>query len=310
MSNTLRLQSSRQRPRVLIGSSCESASVADALRLSLQTVAEVSWRHKFNPLTNVSISGLVEALSSVDFAVFLLSREDADRMRQEKNTVARDNVLLQLGVALSALGQSRTLLVYPRNFRRDSPEFHVAVDVLGMTPAFYDQKGTHDYPAYGMGTAFSQIGRVLSRVGLRQAEPPAVYESTLREPSKHSDPSESTKATLPAAIPDPTPALSPGPVRIRFNTNRRKQDLRPDAQINVLKGWWEDLSEKQRRSIIRYAEVGRLLNFRSGTTRHYLRDIAEDSGYIADHEGESLVIYQPVQFPRAGEVGKGPSSSE
>ena len=86
--------------------------------------------------------------------------------------------------------------------------------------------------------------------------------------------------------------------------------MRPDAQINVLKGWWEDLSEKQRRSIIRYAEVGRLLNFRSGTTRHYLRDIAEDSGYIADHEGESLVIYQPVQFPRAGEVGKGPSSSE
>ena len=323
MSNSIRQPNNKQRPRVLIGASCESLPVADALRHSLLAADVLPWRHGFYPLTGSALVGLVEALSSVDFAVFLLSGEDADRMRQEENTVARDNVLLQLGVALTVLGQNRTFLVYPKNFRRDYPAFHVAVDGLGMTPAFYEQKGTdpehREYPSYALGTAVSQISRVLSRLGRRQAgapvvsdspppraasgpletaaraEPPVTVEDRIiAEPAYPFDPTNSDPASVPVRLPAATTALSSGPVRIRFNTNRRVQDLRPDAQITTLKGWWDDLSEKQRRSIIRYAEVDRLLNFRSGTTRHYLRDIAEDSGYIADHEGESLVIYQPA----------------
>src|SRR5438132_413553 len=100
------------RPRVFVGSSSEAEkrgipqAFSDILRRTGADV--VPWYHarEFQE-ASVVIDGLRRAAEKYDFALFILTADDAIESRGERGFSARDNVLFELGLFLGVLGFER-----------------------------------------------------------------------------------------------------------------------------------------------------------------------------------------------------------
>jgi predicted nucleotide-binding protein len=124
----------QMKPRMFLGSSVEGKRIADAVALSLDHVVDcVPWPTAF-PLSDNTIDSLLATFPDVDFGAFVLSPDDKTTMRERGFEVARDNVLFEAGLFMGSHGKSRTFLITPR----DSKNFHIPTDLLGLTPATYD----------------------------------------------------------------------------------------------------------------------------------------------------------------------------
>ena len=77
-----------------------------------------------------TLEALCDAARTFDFAILVLTPDDVAVVRGKKENTARDNVLLELGLFLGALGRSRTFIVHPRDKAISLPS-----DLAGVTPA-------------------------------------------------------------------------------------------------------------------------------------------------------------------------------
>lgn len=121
-------------PRVFIASTSEALGLANALRGALSgEVYDVKvWTDSiFKPgLTN--IEALEQELSRADFAVLLLSPDDKVFSRWTWTRAPRDNLILELGMFVGAIGRARSLMVQPRGTKIKIPS-----DLLGVSPINY-----------------------------------------------------------------------------------------------------------------------------------------------------------------------------
>lgn len=123
----------RSQPRVFIGSASEGLSVARAIQANLQSFAEVVvWEEAAVPM-NETLRLVLEAVNSADFAVFVLTPDDQVISRGlPAQAMPRDNVLLEIGLAMGALGRERTFLVAPARTPLKLPS-----DLSGITLVEY-----------------------------------------------------------------------------------------------------------------------------------------------------------------------------
>lgn len=122
-----------QKPAVFIASSVEGLSVADAINVNLDHDVHCTlWRNNTFKLGSDGLSDLIKKSSAVDFAVFVFSPDDVVTIREKELTVARDNVVFELGLFIGALGKDRCYVVKPRGV-----EMHLPSDVAGVTTADY-----------------------------------------------------------------------------------------------------------------------------------------------------------------------------
>ena len=122
------------KPRVFIGSSKEGLPIAEAIRDGLGAAAEVPlWSEGVFPLSSYTVEALLDEFRSVDFGVFVFSPDDETILRGESLTTARDNVILELGMSLGALGRKRSFIVRPEEI-----DLHLPSDLAGITVAWYD----------------------------------------------------------------------------------------------------------------------------------------------------------------------------
>ena len=61
-----------------------------------------------------SLESLVERLDDFDFAALILTPDDVTISRDEEMQAPRDNVLLELGLFIGAIGRERSFIVYDR----------------------------------------------------------------------------------------------------------------------------------------------------------------------------------------------------
>jgi predicted nucleotide-binding protein len=124
----------RETPRVFIASSSEGLTLATALKSALATDpfdVNVWTDGIFTPgLTN--IEALEEELERADFAVLLLSPDDRVLSRWAFCRAPRDNLILELGLFVGAIGRRRALMVQPLASKLKIPS-----DLLGVTPIKY-----------------------------------------------------------------------------------------------------------------------------------------------------------------------------
>jgi predicted transcriptional regulator len=126
--------SMNRKPRLFIGSSIESLSIADAVNLNLDHQVEVTiWRNGTFELSNNTIDSLTKKAKSVDFALFIFSPDDMAVIRNQQKTIVRDNVLFELGLFIGAIGKERCFILKPRGI-----DLHFPTDLLGVTPADYE----------------------------------------------------------------------------------------------------------------------------------------------------------------------------
>lgn len=117
---------------LFVGYSSEAADVAHDLIVKIgdlrpQIIVPRSWEFSENYKPNRStLENLLSSVSSCDAALFLLTADDTAKIRSVEHGVARDNVLLELGIATGALGLDRVVVI------KDERLTHVPSDWLGL----------------------------------------------------------------------------------------------------------------------------------------------------------------------------------
>lgn len=191
------------KPLIMIGSSTEGEGFATALQEGLSgELSPILWTQLGLSLSKPVLEGLEEELEKVEFAAFVLSPDDEMNFRGDEVKAARDNVLLEFGLARGMLEKERAFFVLPTGLKA---EFHIPSDLLGLTGAIYEppSKGADPeerklalleaansicaearrLPMLRKPTATRRVSRVLSRgstVALRELADAAIYTADKR----------------------------------------------------------------------------------------------------------------------------------
>ena len=159
------------KPTLFIGSSVESLPVADALQAQLSYAADVNvWNQGVFGLGQYALEALLQAIKEFDFGVFIFAADDTIEMRGSRYLVARDNVVLELGMFAGTLGRQRTFIV----LQRTAEPIHLPSDLHGITSAIFDWAAGQSFTNNNMklsgaiGPAAQAIRVAMDRVG--QAE--------------------------------------------------------------------------------------------------------------------------------------------
>lgn len=152
----------KPRPSMFIGSSAEGLSVAEAIQLNLDHNCEVTiWSQGVFGLGQGTLEALVDRLDDFDFAALILTPDDVTLSRDEFQQSPRDNVLLELGLFIGALGRDRSFVVYDRGQPIKLPS-----DLAGVTPATYQIHSNGNLQS-SLGAATTLIKGTIDRLGQR-----------------------------------------------------------------------------------------------------------------------------------------------
>jgi hypothetical protein len=145
---------------MFIGSSKEGLPVAEAIQLNLDHDCEVTiWSQGVFGLSEGTLETLVEKLCVFDFAALVLTPDDVVDSQGHVGPAPRDNVLLELGMFIGALGRERTFIVYDRQARLKLPS-----DLAGVTSATYQKHMTGNLQS-SVGAASTLIKRSIDKLG-------------------------------------------------------------------------------------------------------------------------------------------------
>lgn len=146
-------------PKVFIGSSSEGADVAEDLEHSLgSTVHPVRWDLDVFDPGSFTLEALLQAAAEVDFAILVATADDTTTKRGTTKPTARDNIILEFGVFVGALGRDRTFILA-------AGEIDLPSDLFGLTRLPYrDDVGGGLQAVRG---AAYQAKRAVDRLGKR-----------------------------------------------------------------------------------------------------------------------------------------------
>jgi hypothetical protein len=149
-------------PSLFIGSSSEGLPIARALQAELYEVCEPQlWSQGVFGPTGTTISSLLETAQNSDFAALILTPDDSVVIRDATITVARDNVIFELGLFLGALGPQRVFVIQP-----DDEDLRLPTDLAGVTRLYY--KPNRRVLQAAVGPAATAIRDRIADKGLRQ----------------------------------------------------------------------------------------------------------------------------------------------
>jgi predicted nucleotide-binding protein len=124
-----------QKATVFIGSSSEQLPVARLLRQRLASDAEVAvWDEGIFNLGNPTLTDLLTAVETYDFAIFVFAADDLATIREKQEHMVRDNVVFELGLFMGRLGRARTFWVVPKG----PTPVHIPSDLSGINTAQLD----------------------------------------------------------------------------------------------------------------------------------------------------------------------------
>jgi hypothetical protein len=147
---------------MFIGSSAEGLPVAEAIQINLDYACEVTiWSQGVFGLGQGTLEALVDRLDGFDFAALVLTPDDITISRDEELQSPRDNVLLELGLFIGALGRERTFIVYDRKTPMKLPS-----DLAGVTPATYEIHSSGNLQS-SLGAATTLIKGTIENLGKR-----------------------------------------------------------------------------------------------------------------------------------------------
>jgi hypothetical protein len=100
------------KPRLFIGSAAETRGIVDALEDELREFATVKrWDVDVFRPGHFTLEELTRAVREVDFAAFVLGRDDTTESRGKTTPSPRDNVIFEAGLFTAVLGRERTFYI-------------------------------------------------------------------------------------------------------------------------------------------------------------------------------------------------------
>jgi len=126
------------KPVVFVGSSSEHRSIAEAVTVNLDPVAEIrDWKHAFRP-GQPTFSDLMEIKDRVDSAVMILTAADLLISRSKTYAAPRDNLIFELGLFLGSLGSERVFVLLDENIDTKLMSDYDGVSVIPYNPICSD----------------------------------------------------------------------------------------------------------------------------------------------------------------------------
>lgn len=131
-----------RKPLIFLASSTESRKALNDIALFVEASGGKSlpWPEAF-PVGQYPLESLIEASRKVDGALILASADDKVIQRGKPVWTPRDNILVELGIFVSALSRTRAALVYAVP---DEVQVRLPSDLNGLTYLRYDP----DMPAH------------------------------------------------------------------------------------------------------------------------------------------------------------------
>ena len=155
-----KMESSRELPKVFIGSSSEGLDIAYAVQEELELDANSRvWSQGIFQLSSTILDGLLKTLDTTDFGIFVFSADDVLKIRDQHVQSVRDNVIFELGLFIGRLGKDRSFFIIPRN----NEQLHLPTDLLGIIPATFNPD-REDIQA-AIGPACNKIRKVIREFG-------------------------------------------------------------------------------------------------------------------------------------------------
>lgn len=153
---------SNTRPSIFIGSSKEGLSIAEAIQLGLDHDCQVTiWSQGVFGLSRGTLETLAEAVNRFDFAILVLTPDDLTLSREQVTQSPRDNVLLELGMFIGAIGRRRSFIVHDR-----TKDLKLPTDLAGITAATFAPHDDNNLIA-AVGPVCTQVKQVVKELGLR-----------------------------------------------------------------------------------------------------------------------------------------------
>jgi predicted nucleotide-binding protein len=155
------IKTPRTEPVVFVACSTEALPIARELHAAFDhdpAVVEI-WTNGIFNASKTPIEDLTELVGRIDFAIILLTPDDKIFSRDVETFGPRDNVIFELGLAIGAIGRSRTLLVCPRG-----ADFKLPTDLLGVKPIDYPT-GELSTIQSRLGPACNEIRKIINRLG-------------------------------------------------------------------------------------------------------------------------------------------------
>jgi Predicted nucleotide-binding protein containing TIR-like domain len=129
------------RKTLFIGSSTEGLPVARAIKDNLESQFRVEiWNEGVFELMKSTLEGLFVAGQRFEFAILVLTPDDTVCVEGEELKAQRDNVILELGFFLGALGRYRTFIVHEK-----SETLKLPTEIAGVTCATYHRPPGDDF---------------------------------------------------------------------------------------------------------------------------------------------------------------------
>lgn len=125
------------KPTIFIASSTEANPVAEAVHIKLEDELKVRpWVNAFD-LSSITITTLIGKTKEADYAVFVFHPDDRVIIRENEYSSVRDNVVLELGMFIGALGLEKCFVLVPDSAKQ---KFRLPTDLAGVTVSSYDDK--------------------------------------------------------------------------------------------------------------------------------------------------------------------------
>lgn len=179
---------SSQKPSVFIASSVEALPIARAIQAELRHDARLTiWNQgDLAEPGKYTLEFFAEAAGIYDYGIFVFAPDDTVLMRDQQHLVARDNVILELGFFIGALGRGRTAIIVPAH----CPGLHLPSDLKGL--------GLLDFDAEH-GTLQAAVGPACNKIRLVWAKLPSrsqPIEATTKDQSVESQSREEVAVTF------------------------------------------------------------------------------------------------------------------
>ena len=164
-------------PSLFIGSSSQGLPVAHALQQELDQVCRPRvWPEGVFEPTETIFGSLLKMTQSSDFAALVFTPDDSVVTRGAEVTVARDNVVFELGLFLGALGSRRVFIIQPRDLNLTLPS-----DLAGVTRLYYRDCRSDQNLQAALGPAATSIrDRIASEGPRMEREPPQPDQEAAR----------------------------------------------------------------------------------------------------------------------------------
>jgi predicted nucleotide-binding protein len=159
------LQAPNPRPVIFIGSAAEGLTIAKQIQLGLSHAYVVPqvWTDNVFAAGKGTMEALEKRIKTADFGVLVCTPDDqVINVKRKVNTKApRDNVILELGMCIGAMGRERAFLVRPRGV-----DLKIPTDLLGITPIDYTADDPANLAAH-IAPVCTQIEQAVQREGPR-----------------------------------------------------------------------------------------------------------------------------------------------